>query len=148
MNTISTTGSLYINSLTSDDIEAVKNSFGRALIKGDLIGRFYEIFLKSHPSIGPMFEKTDLAKQKQLLTQGINLIVLYAEGKSVGLSGLSRIRESHSKGKMNISPTYYNFWKESLITAITEFDPQMSSSLLNSWNKVIVKGIKFITEGY
>lgn len=131
-----------------NDAQDVMMSFGRASISGDFIGRFYEIFLESEPSIKPIFKNTDFSKQKGLLKQGISLIILYAKGSVVGTSGLTRIRDTHRKTKMNIPPHLYKYWKASLVQTATEFDKNMTPKLITQWNKVIDKGVKFISEGY
>jgi len=130
------------------DLVAVQESFGRALFQGDVIGRFYEILLASHPDIPPMFHKTNFSKQRELLTQGINLMVLYAKGKAIGKSGLNRIRYTHNKSHYNIHPNLYKYWKESLIKTLLEFDEKINPEILISWNKVIDHSLKYIMEGY
>ena len=46
------------------DVEDVKQSFARCMIHGDMVGRFYDIFLESSPGIKPLFAKTDFDSQK------------------------------------------------------------------------------------
>ncbi|MDH5380711.1 MAG: hypothetical protein OEW75_07665 [Cyclobacteriaceae bacterium] len=132
----------------TSDVEAVSMSFGRACIKGDIIGRFYEIFLESHPAVKPMFKNTDFDKQKGLLKHGVNLIILYAKGSSSGVNGLTRIRDTHKKSKMNIDPRFYSYWKKSFIKAIKEYDSMFTPELEQAWTNVIEKGIEYISSGY
>ncbi|MDH5380365.1 MAG: hypothetical protein OEW75_05920 [Cyclobacteriaceae bacterium] len=130
------------------DAEEVLLSFGRATLKGDFVGRFYDIFLESEPAVKPLFKDTDFVKQKDLLKQGISLIILHAKGSFVGTSGLIRIKDTHKKSKMGIPPYLYGYWKTSLIQTVTEFDKDITSNLLSQWHKVIDKGVKFIADGY
>ena len=128
--------------------ESVKLSFARCIIKGDVVGRFYEIFLDSHPDIKPRFAKTDFDSQKQLLRQSVNLAIMFANDHPVAINGINRIRQSHSQSGMNIPPDLYHYWKKSFIQAATEFDPEFSDKLNRQWDSVLQKTIDFIIEGY
>lgn len=129
-------------------IADVRQSFGRCLLSGDLFGRFYDIFLASHPDVPARFAKTDFDKQKQLLDHGINLALMYADDKPFGVMGLERIRHSHSKAVLNIDPGLYWHWKQSFIKAISEFDSAFSPALAAQWDMVLQKTIDYVVEGY
>jgi len=129
-------------------IETVKQSHGHCLMKGDFVGRFYEIFLASHQDIPKLFAKTDMVEQKKLLRHGINCIILYAQESITGKSCLGRIRKTHSKDKMDIKPFYYQFWFDSLIKTISEFDHKFNDEVESAWKEVIQYGIQYISDGY
>lgn len=131
-----------------DGIEDVKQSFGRCIAAGDLIERFYEIFLRSNPEIAPHFVNTDFTVQKGLLRRGINLAIMFAGDQPVGVDGINRLRTSHAKLAMDISPNLYKYWKESLIQAISEFDPKFDAQLRSSWDYTLQKTIDHIVAGY
>ena len=131
-----------------DDIHQVRRSFARCTIKGDIVGRFYEIFLDSHPAIKPMFANTDLENQKKLLHHGINLTIMFAEGSPVGQGGIDRISQSHCRARMNINPDLYPHWKSSLLKAISEFDPEFNDTLRAIWDRVLQKSIDHISASY
>lgn len=131
----------------NDETTIVRDSFSRSIAK-DIIGHFYDIFLKSHPDIAPHFVNTDFTAQKHLLQHGINLAIMYAEGKSFGTSGIKRIRKSHSKSGMDIEPRLYPYWKASFLKAISETDPKYDKQIHNAWDSVLQKTIDYIIEGY
>lgn len=131
-----------------NNCEDVKQSFARCMIKGDVVGRFYEIFLASHPDIKPRFANTDFDAQKHLLRQSVNLAMMFANDNQVGIKGIKRIRKSHSKSGLNIPPDLYPYWKKSFIQAASEFDQEFSDELNTQWNEVLQKTIDFIIEGY
>jgi len=128
-------------------ITIVKESYNRS-IGNDVIGRFYDIFLKSHPDIAPLFSKTDFDAQKTLLKHGVLLAIMFVEGISAGDPGIKRIRESHGKTGMNIPPELYPCWKTSFIQATSESDPEYSEQIRNAWDSVLQETIDYITEGY
>ena len=131
-----------------EQIERVKKSYGRCLAKGDVIGRFYEIFLQCSPLVQEKFKNTDFDKQKKLLRLGVTYMIMYANGDYAGQSSLNNLRKTHSHKQLNIEPELYTFWKESLIKTIGEFDSQFSLSLRNDWEEVINLGISHIKGGY
>ncbi len=131
-----------------NDFEIVAQSFVRCMIKGDVIGRFYEIFLDSHPDIKHRFANTDFDSQKHLLRQGINLAIMFASGNPVGQNGIKRIRKSHRKSGLNITPDLYPYWKNSFLQATSEFDPEFSDELKRQWDSVLQKSIDYIIDGY
>jgi hemoglobin-like flavoprotein len=131
-----------------NEISLVNESFGRALASGGLFDRFYDIFLKSHPDIASLFANTEFSQQKELLEQGVSLGVMFVAGNPVGKRGLDRIRNSHSKNRLNINPGLYPYWKNSFLQAVSEFDPGFSPEDRDAWDKVLQKITDYIAEGY
>lgn len=135
--------------MDKDSMRKVKRSFSRSFIGGkDLIQTFYDIFLQSHPSIAQLFEETDFAQQKLLLRQGINCFIMFSEGVYAGGFCLDEITISHNRKHYNIHPNAYIYWKESLLKALEQTDPQFNKELYFLWIEVIDKGIAFISKGY
>jgi hemoglobin-like flavoprotein len=131
-----------------NDFEEVKLSLARSMITGDIIGRFYDILLASNPNIKSMFSKTDFSTHKQLLRQSIGLAIMFANGNAVGKKGIQRIKKSHSKTALNISPNLYPYWKKSFIQAIAELDSEFSDELKKEWDFVLQQTIDYIIDGY
>jgi len=129
-------------------VSPVKDSFSRCCTNPKFLDRFYEIFVGSHPAIAPMFRNTDFAKQKQLLRTGITMVLMHGEGNKVGTQGLDRIAQSHSRTKLNIEPSLYPNWVESLIKAIKECDPQCNKQLEEDWRAMLQKGTAYIAGQY
>lgn len=134
--------------MEQEKITVVQNSYGRSLANGDMLDTFYKKFLSSHSDIEERFKNTDFEQQKKLLRHGINLMIMHAAGNVAGKSGLNRIRESHSRGKMNIQPKYYSHWKKALIDAISQHDRKFDDTVRKAWEKVLDNGIAFISAGY
>ncbi len=130
------------------DYKNVRTSMGRAITHGDLFGRFYDIFLESHTKIKPMFVNTDMEAQKGLLRQGVNLALMYAEGRAIGKSAMDRLRHSHSKGNISVDPSMYRYWLDSFMKALAEFDPEFDNGLDKEWRDALTKAIDHIAGGY
>lgn len=126
----------------------VKVSFGRCCVAPTFFDRFYEIFLNSHPAIKPMFQHTDMSRQKSLLRQGLTMLIMHGEGNRFGTQSLERIAESHSRKKLNISPDLYPYWMNSLLKVVKECDPEYTPALEAEWKKILKKGTEFLIDKY
>ena len=126
----------------------VKESYSRCCVNPKFFDLFYENFLASHPMIAPMFAKTDMAKQKSLLRQGVSMMFMDLGGNSVGTTGIDRIAESHSKKKMNIDPNLYDYWINSLVKAVKTCDAKMTPELETDWRKTLRSGVDRIASQY
>jgi hemoglobin-like flavoprotein len=132
-----------------DNIRKVKRSYARCFIgEKNLIDGFYEIFLNSNSDIATMFKNTDFFQQKLLLRQGINCMIMFTEGVFAGNFCLEEIKISHNKKHINIHPSYYPYWKNSLLSALEKYDSQFDEELRLLWIETIDKGVKFIANGY
>lgn len=129
-------------------ITLVQNSYGRCLSSGKLLETFYENFLSGSKDVADKFRNTDFEQQRKLLRHGINLMIMYAAGNIAGQTGLKRIKESHSRGRMNIEPRFYVLWRAALMKAIATHDRDFNNDVKAAWEEVLDKGIAFIKEGY
>jgi len=130
------------------DIEEVRMSYGRSLSNRKLIDRFYEIFMASHPDIPKLFENTDFDKQKDLLSQSINMAILFPQKNKIATNAIDRISKTHSKENMDINPKFYPYWLDSLITTLSESDPEFTTDLERQWRLILQETIDHISKGY
>ncbi len=133
---------------SSEATEIVKKSFDRAILSGDVMTRFYEVFLQSHPEIKSMFAHTDFDQQKQLFRHGIDHLILFSEGNAIGKSGITEIAKVHNMGHMNVRPHLYQYWEQCLYQTISEFDAEFDQKTETAWKEVIGKGVEFIKGRY
>ena len=131
--------------------ELVTLSYGRCLAQGNvLFDRFYDHFFNSSPQIAKMFQKTDMAKQKNLLRAGINYAIMYSteNGHNAAEGVLSRIRTSHAQERLDVSPSLYPLWISTLIRTIGETDPKFSPTVKTAWTEVLGHAVQYIASGY
>ncbi|WHZ21553.1 MAG: hypothetical protein OJF47_000665 [Nitrospira sp.] len=126
----------------------VKESYSRCCTNPKFFELFYTNFRASHPAIAPMFAKTDMAKQKSLLRQGVSMMLMHLGGNNVGTTGIDRIGESHSKKKMNIDPNLYDHWINSLVKTVKECDTRLTPELEIEWRKTLRSGVDRIVSFY
>jgi hemoglobin-like flavoprotein len=125
-------------------LQHVISSYGRCCVNPGFFDRFYEIFLGSHSAIKPMFAKTNFSKQKTLLREGVSMMLLHLEGKTVGTTCLNRLAETHSPRHMNITPQLYQYWIDSLIKTVKECDSECTAELEVEWRRALHTGIHYI----
>lgn len=119
-------------------------SYDRCCVYPAFFDRLYEIFLASHPAIRPMFARTNFAKQKALLREGVSMLVMHVEGKPVGMACLSRLAESHSPKRMNMTARLYELWVTSLVKTVKEFDRECTPEVEAEWRRVLYAGVHYL----
>lgn len=129
-------------------ISKVRLSYGRAISSKLFLDRFYQLFIKSSPVVARKLANTDIKKQQALLSQAVNMVILFPQGNKIAEKAIARIRESHGRDGLNIKPEYYKFWVNSLTTALAEHDPKFDEDLEQAWRLVAQQAIDYIIEGY
>lgn len=125
-------------------VSDVVASYGRCCVHPAFFDRFYEIFLASAPAIRPMFARTNFAKQKSLLREGVSMLLMHLEGKSVGTACLDRLAESHSPSRMNVTARLYELWITSLVKTVKEFDDECTADVEAEWRKALHVGVHYL----
>lgn len=129
-------------------INLVRQSYGRCIANKMFISKFYDRFLASNSEIKKKFENTDFSRQQKLLSNGINMLIMYVSGNQVATNVINRLQVSHNAANLDIQPKLYTFWKKSLLETIDECDPKASSEVIAAWNKTLDAGIQAIISGY
>ena len=129
-------------------VDAVKQSYGRTLADADLMRNFYEIFTASHPDIVKMFVRTDIKKQRDTLKTSLSMAILFPQDNVVAKSAMKRVRDSHSRGKLNINPELYMHWLNALVAVVSMSDPEFTPVLEQQWREVLGHTVSYIQEGY
>lgn len=130
--------------MTDDNL--VFQSFGRCCKGTMFFDDFYKTFLASSPEIAKKFANANMDAQKHLLRAGILNLIMYARG--LPPTKLKALADSHSRNKMNVEPHLYDFWLDSLLSAVRKHDDQIDQLGLEAWRRVLTKGIRVITDGY
>ena len=128
--------------------DAVKQSYGRTLANADLMKDFYEAFTGSHPDIVKMFAQTDLKKQRETLKASLSMAILFPQDNLVANSAMKRVRDSHSRSKLNINPELYIHWLNALVGVVSNSDPEFTPLLEQQWREVLGHTVSYIQEGY
>ncbi|MDX1444119.1 MAG: globin [Gammaproteobacteria bacterium] len=121
----------------ADSYADVQQSFQRCITKQGFLHRFYDIFMQSHPDVPSLFRNTDFNEQIKLLRHGLSSALMFAGGTNVGKSVLKRIGETHGRHRMNVDPTLYPYWIDSLVVAVRETDPRCDEKLQGRWREAL-----------
>ena len=118
--------------------EAVQASFGRCLRERGFISHFYSVLLDSSDEIRGMFETTDWPKQQRALRRGISVALTYAGGSGIVSRPMDDMARVHSrKGRVPVKPELYQLWIEAILSAVREFDPQLTPALEQQWRAAL-----------
>jgi len=129
----------------AEELSNTKFSLMRALLENhDFFHEFYETFFKSSPAIPEMFANTDFRKQKELIRQGIELMILFAEGNEVARDRLMQIAIIHKR--FRLTREMYDLWRISLLQVLAKNDPEFNPAQEAAWNAVLSQGIEFFLE--
>jgi hemoglobin-like flavoprotein len=123
-------------------------SIGRCLASGDFIQAFYERFLSSSPEVARRFEHTDFAKQRTVLKNSLYSMAIFALGVPQAQAHLELIAERHSRRGLDISPSLYTLWLETLVRTAREFDPEFNAQVELAWRGLLGAGIARMVEVY
>jgi hemoglobin-like flavoprotein len=107
---------------------------------------FYEHLLECDPAVPPMFAKTEFPKQYKLLQHGLGLLLSYGNRRDDAL--LDRIAARHSASAVNVSPSMYPLFVESLLATVREHDPRCSAETEAAWREAVRPGIEFMMSRY
>ena len=133
--------------MTSDK-DDVQRSYGACCLSPRFFDDFYDVFLASSPEISSKFANTDMSRQKQLLRDGISFMLMYYNGAAAGKMKVDRLAETHSQGRMDIKPQWYDLWVNSLIRTVAKHDSKFTPALERSWRTVLSKGIDVMRRRY
>lgn len=138
--------------MDAEKVQVVRQSLGRCLLNRSLptgfLDAFYEGFVASDPRIGPLFARTDMAKQKDLLRHGLTMLILYGGGSPMAKSAVDQLATSHDRRHLNIDPSMYRLWADSLLACVELYDPKQDAALLATWAEVLEPGIARMRQAY
>lgn len=123
-------------------------SYERVRQHGDaFFESFYQRFLASSPLVRQKFYNTDMVEQRRMLKKSFySLVVFYASGSAEGV--LERIARTHSVRGYNITPVLYDYWLESLVATVRQFDAECDDDVELSWRLVLSAGITYLKFKY
>lgn len=134
--------------IEQEPVGKFSDSLARCLADPAFLDRFYELFKASSPQVAERLRDTDMARQKRALTSSLWVMVMAMEQGEPALVYLGQVAERHSRRDLDIPPSMYDDWLDSLIRAAGEFDPMFSDSLEEVWRETMRFGIEFMQARY
>lgn len=137
------------NRAMADQYEDLQQSYGRCLRDKRFIERFYEVFIASHPAIPPLFANTDMGRQRLALRRGISVAIFHAAGSALSRRATEEMADVHScRGRAPVDPALYRYWIESLLTVVSETDPEADAALMARWRQAMTVVCDTFTRRY
>lgn len=133
--------------MTADN-DMVQQSYGACCLSPKFFDDFYDAFLASSSEIAAKFVNTNMAKQKQLLRDGISFMIMFSKGSVAGQLKVKRLGETHAQDRMDITPQWYDLWVNALMKAVAKHDPKFAPALDRAWRTVLSKGIDSMRRQY
>ena len=127
-------------------LKVAQDSYARCCAAPDFFKTFYRLFLESSPVIPVMFSDTDFERQERLVKHGIGLLLIYAKRNNSAL--LKRVAKRHSRQHLDVEPSLYPLFVDSLIKAVKLHDPSYDSDVGAAWRAAVAPGIQFMMEKY
>jgi hemoglobin-like flavoprotein len=126
--------------------QIAQQSYSRCLRSPDFLPRFYEHLLASDPAIPPMFAETQFPRQYRLLQHALGLLLSYGNRPDEML--LERLAAKHSAKSIDVRPSWYALFVESLLAAIREFDDGCDGDVEGAWRETLRPGIDYMKSKY
>lgn len=107
---------------------------------------FYHRLLGADPAVREKFANTDFERQNRLLQHGIGLLLSFGRRPNPML--LARIAERHSSRDLDIAPALHEYFVDSLIETVREYDAACTPAVEDAWRVAVAPGIEFIVSRY
>lgn len=130
-------------------IRTYETSLKRCAANPVFFERFYQIFLASSPKVAEKFAKTDFVRQRKALEASLHLMTKAVRDDRAGMDAyLKDLAELHSSRQLKIGSELYDYWLDSLLSAVKELDPEYDTSVQDAWERVMMVGIEYMLSRY
>ncbi len=130
-------------------LKTLDESLRRSTANPKFEDRFYEIFLASSPKVAEKFAGTDFVRQKRALRASLHTMLLAVGDEETALDKyLSDLAKRHSKKELDIGAELYDYWLDSLLATVKECDPNYGPEVHDTWERVMVVGIRYLLSQY
>ncbi len=126
---------------------SIARVLGNGAYNPEFIGSFYDIFLKTSPSVAQKFERTDMGAQRTMLHDSLLMMVEFNKTRAPG-PALKKLATSHSRGGHDVTASFYDLWLDSLIVAVSQHDPEFSEEVDLAWRIALSPGISYMRYAY
>jgi hemoglobin-like flavoprotein len=129
-------------------VNEVNLSLGRCFLQSGFMDKFYANFKASHAAIPPFFVKTDMSRQHKLLKEGITFLLMSAGGSQFAQNEIAKLGVRHDPAHLNVKPELYQYWVDSLLKTVREFDQHYTPELDAKWRATLDAGIQQMINKY
>ena len=123
-------------------------SYQRCAEQPGFFESFYHHFFAVCPEAAPRFAHTDFERQNRLLRHALGLLLIFPKEPDVEPTLLTRVAERHSRRDLNVLPSLYPPFVDSLIATIKQYDPAYSPEVETAWRRTVAKGVAYMISQY
>lgn len=109
---------------------------------------FYNRLFEVRPDTRLLFANTEFERQHKLLRHAIGLLLSFPEESDREPTILARLAERHSRRDLDVDPSLYPPFLESLIDTIKHYDPQCTPAVEQAWRASLAKGFAYMQSHY
>jgi hemoglobin-like flavoprotein len=134
--------------VTQQDLVTAKDSFRRCCAADGFFPSFYRTFFETAPEVKPLFAETDFTRQHKLLQHAIGLLLNFPNQRPSEPSILTRVAERHSRKDLDIAPSLYPAFVDSLMQTVRDHDPEFTPEIERAWRTAIASGIQYMQSAH
>lgn len=131
-----------------ETVAVARESYRRCCEAPDFFACFYRNFFKTCPQAQPLFAQTDFKRQHRLLQHAIGLLLAFPLEAQAEPSVLGRVAGRHSRRDLNIDPSLYPAFVQSLIQTVEQHDREFNGATEDAWRRTIAPGISYMQGRY
>ncbi|MFQ5509327.1 MAG: globin domain-containing protein [Leptospirillia bacterium] len=118
-------------------MEQVIESYKRVTRQAGFLDTFYQHFFSRDPDIPVRFKGVDMENQAFLLARSLAVILRHVAGVPGAEDTLAALAKRHGPTDLDIPERLYEEWKEALLLALEEFDPEFDQDLDTRWRNLL-----------
>jgi hemoglobin-like flavoprotein len=129
-------------------VAVAKASYQRCCAAPDFFACFYRNFFRACPEAEPLFARTNFGRQHKVLRHAIGLLLAFPGQTADDPSLLRRVAERHSRRDLNIDPSLYAPFVDSLIQTVREHDTECDAATEDAWRRALAPGVVYMQGRY
>lgn len=123
-------------------------SYQRCCDQPGFFESFYQQFFTVCPEAAPRFAQTDFTRQNRLLRHAFGILLVFATQPDAEPTVLSRIAERHSRRDLDVPPSLYPVFVDSMIATVRQYDPDFTPDVETAWRRTVQRGVTYMISRY
>jgi hemoglobin-like flavoprotein len=123
-------------------------SYQRCCENPGFLEAFYRNFFTVCPEAAPRFANTDFERQNKLLRHAFGLLLIFPKQPDAEPTLLTRVAERHSRRDLNVPPSFYPPFVDSLIATVKQYDPACTQEVEEAWRRTVEQGVRYMVSKY
>ena len=115
--------------------------------RDEFLDTFYDTFMSKSDEIAAKFVNTNMRRQKEMLHQSLQHMLDFSIQRKAS-EELRRVAERHSMSQVDIEPSLYDIWLDSLVETAQTLDPGFTEEVELAWRVILAPGIAYMKFKY